>query len=340
LSALRYILPTAAHPLPALPSIINVREMSTCTICGWAGEGPIHQVREMMFGYRDPFQYRQCTECGCLQLLDAPIDLGRYYPASYHSFHSSFLERRGIRRRMRAIRDRSLVFGGGLIGGGLQLCFPHPYPNLRRWLRNGSIGLDARILDVGCGSGELLWGLSGIGFRHLLGIDPFLEKDMVIDDRVQLLRRQIEGVDGTFDVIMLHHSLEHIADQHGTFRSVARLLAPGGYVLVRIPVLGFAWEHYGTDWYQLDAPRHFVLHSTDSIRRLGEAHGLALDAVEYDSTEHQFMASELYRRDIPLVESDGQFTPAEIAEFRTRADALNRQRRGDSAAFYFVHGSP
>jgi SAM-dependent methyltransferase len=293
----------------------------------------------MMLGLRDPFHYHHCTACGCLQLLDPPADLSRYYPESYYSFHTGFLDRKGLRRRMRMVRDRYVIFGEGFLGRILLRWFPHPYPDLHRWLRSGAVGREARILDVGCGSGELLWGLSGVGFRHLLGIDPFLQREMVIDDRVRLERRSIEEVEGEFDVIMLHHALEHIPDQHGAFRSIARLLAPDGYALIRIPILGYAWEHYGTDWYQLDAPRHFVLHSLDSIRLLGERHGLRLEAVEYDSTEYQFIGSELYRRDIPLVELDGHFTDAEVAEFRRRADALNREGRGDSAAFYFVHAS-
>ena len=40
----------------------------------------------MMFGHRDRFTAGECGRCGCVQLLDPPADLGRYYGPGYYSF--------------------------------------------------------------------------------------------------------------------------------------------------------------------------------------------------------------------------------------------------------------
>lgn len=56
---------------------------------------------------------------------------------------------------------------------------------------------------------------------------------------------------------MFHHSFEHIADPFETLCSVRRLLS-SGTCLIRIPIVdSWAWENYGVNWIQIDAPRHF-----------------------------------------------------------------------------------
>lgn len=53
-----------------------------------------------------------------------------------------------------------------------------------------------------------------------------------------------------------------------------------------------AWNHYREHWFQLDAPRHFYLHSLRSMQILCEKSDLRIDRVVYDSRESQFWASE------------------------------------------------
>lgn len=49
----------------------------------------------------------------------------------------------------------------------------------------------------------------------------------------------------TFDVIMMHHSLEHMPDIRGSMRDVRRWLSPTGIAVVRVPLATYAWKHYG-----------------------------------------------------------------------------------------------
>src|SRR5687767_10644147 len=59
-----------------------------CRICGNQTGNRSHVAREMMFGYRDSFEYVECGECGCLQIREVPPDLSRYYPDEYHSLQA------------------------------------------------------------------------------------------------------------------------------------------------------------------------------------------------------------------------------------------------------------
>src|SRR5262245_47713162 len=61
--------------------------MSRCKICGRSDGNRIHSIREMMFGTKEPFEYIECGNCGCIQIADIPDDLSRHYPSYYCSFY-------------------------------------------------------------------------------------------------------------------------------------------------------------------------------------------------------------------------------------------------------------
>jgi len=313
------------------------RAIHTCEICRTEGPMPEYRVREMMYGLRDTFRYVECTSCGCLQLLDAPSDWSRYYPAAYYSFQADPEKRSGLDRILRRARNRYICSGEGLAGRMLTALFPYRFGDLRSWISRFSLDRDAHILDVGCGSGELLYDLSLAGFRNLLGVDPFLPHDRRYRNGVIVLRSTIHEVSGRFDMVMFHHSLEHVSDQHETMASVARLLKPGGGCLVRVPVCSSeAWNRYRENWVQLDAPRHLFLHTVRSMEILGTAAGLRLVDVQWDSSALQFFGSEMYQRDEPLTSGSARFFRKEYRRGRRAAERLNSIGRGDQAAFYFV----
>ena len=113
--------------------------------------------------------------------------------------------------------------------------------------------------------------------------------------------------------------------------------------MIRIPVVSsFAWEDYGVHWVQLDAPRHFFLHSLDSLRILARKEKFHIEDIVFDSDEFQFWGSEQYKNGISLrSEKSYSMNPAQsifnqeqIDRFRRKAMQLNRDARGDQAVFY------
>jgi hypothetical protein len=148
----------------------------------------------------------------------------------------------------------------------------------------------------------------------------------------------LSEIGGDWDQIMFHHSLEHIADQTGTLRSARAKLSRQGTCLVRIPLVNWAWQHYGTNWVQLDPPRHLCVHTEQSFRMAAEKTGFKVSRVIYDSWELQFWGSELYKKGIPLQQGQNElakhFSAGELRDFRRRSDEMNRQGRGDQAIFF------
>jgi SAM-dependent methyltransferase len=302
-----------------------------CRICG-AGDGTPHVVREMMFGSRARFEYFRCAGCGCLQLVN-DVDLESHYPPQYHSYQPQ-PRPNGLRARLRKLRNAG-VFRGHPIGRMLAMAAPYPVYAAERWLGRMNVTPTTRILDVGCGSGELVRDLVEAGFLDAHGIDPFLPENILAHLPHTVRKARLDQVAGDFDVVMLHHVLEHVPDPLGVLAGVVRVLRPGGYCLVRIPVIpSFAWDRYRENWVQLDAPRHVFVHSEKSLSLLAARAGLHLEHMEYDSTEFQFTGSELYARDVPLGALNASYTASQLRGYRRTAKRLNRERRGDQAAFY------
>ncbi len=320
--------------------------MNPCPLCGELSERREHAAREMMFGTREQFAYAECSGCGALELLDVPEDLARYYPSNYYAFRQA--EKRTMEPRQNAReefrdymarkRTNQLMGKPSLVGALLVMRYRPELPKLLRWFRDLGFNLSSSILDVGCGNGWLLRYLEGNGMTSLAGIDPFIPHSTSTGKRIRIYKESLFEHVGKYDGVMLNHSFEHMADPARVLHELHRLLKPSGKIMIRIPVAdSFAWRHYGVDWVQLDAPRHLFLHTRKSIQALAAQTGLELTRIECDSDEFQFSGSELYRRDVPLVEQsrNEHFSPEEKAEFSRRAAELNDLGDGDQAAFFF-----
>jgi hypothetical protein len=123
------------------------------------------------------------------------------------------------------------------------------------------------------------------------------------------------------------------------FAALARLVVPGGHLLLRVPRAdGWARSHYGSDWAQLDAPRHLHLPTRRSIECLADRVGLELVDVVDDSGAFQIWGSEVCRRGVPLSRAGrggrSVLTIAGRLRARVRAWQLRARAQGDQACFY------
>jgi SAM-dependent methyltransferase len=309
-------------------------EVLACAICGNRHANRTHVAREMMFGLRDEFRYLECGNCHCVHLIDIPQDMSKYYPHNYYSFAPTGGLEAVIEQRWGAY-----AHGKGSLTGWLVNLLLGPHATMTA-IRRARIPLDARVLDVGCGAGWLIRDMKRLGYRNVCGIDPYIESDVRGSDGVVVLKRSLKEMTGEFDVVMLHHSFEHIADQAGALREIRRLLRPAGRVLIRVPIAdSFAWKHYGVNWIHLDAPRHLFLHSPMSLRLLAEQCGLHVADLTYEGNANQFIGSEQYGRDIALVDQRKGGILSRLKElwlarrYRTRAEELNRNAQGDWGCF-------
>jgi SAM-dependent methyltransferase len=313
-----------------------------CKLCLNTRANRTHVVREMMFGTKDEFHYLECSACGCLQLLDPPTSMDKYYPGAYYSLRAAVEPRSSLfspRSVLKTLRNRAYLMDSPVVTSALYRVIPnHQF----RAFAAAKPSRDSRILDVGCGEGDFLKDITALGFKHALGIDPFLRQSIRYPNGLEIRKCDLDDLAGTtWDLIMFHHSFEHIPDPQATLQAVATLLSERGCCLIRTPVPAWAWRNYGVDWVELDAPRHFFLHTKRSLSLLAERVGLRVTRIDYDSDALQFWGSELYRRSIPLSAAQqgnprGFFSAEELKHFRDKAKKLNDCGEGGRAAFYLA----
>jgi SAM-dependent methyltransferase len=106
----------------------------------------------------------------------------------------------------------------------------------------------ARILDAGCGSGRNMVLLARRG--AVSGIE--LASQSLEVARARALGPVVPGSlddplpfdDAAFDLAVALDVLEHVADDGAALRELARVVAPGGRLLVTVPQYGWLWgEH-------------------------------------------------------------------------------------------------
>lgn len=314
-----------------------------CRLCGSTGPHQTIEIREMMFGTRELFEYFSCAACETLQISNAleGEELMRHYPPNYYSHSAS--AQPSVFRWLTTRHDRLKLRGGSRMFGAL-ITAPVSEGIFRvllggdvvRMLAALEIEPDTRILDVGCGSGGLLDRLARLGFTNLSGADPFIEADGESSEGVPLMKRDLSAVVGKFDLIMFNHSLEHVPDPVATLEVAYEKLAAGGMCLARVPTTSSeAWATYRADWVQADAPRHMVIPSRRGMALAAERAGLRVDRTFDDSNLGQFMGSEAYLRDVPVTDPKilRMFGPKRLWEWEKRAVRLNRQDRGDQTGF-------
>ncbi len=293
----------------------------------------------MLLGTREPFDYRTCRHCGCIQIEAVPDDLAPYYPASsYYALGDQ--PTWPWTMPIAEILDVALAQATSIVASGDPAALAALAERaLQFYLPKVTFPKSARILDVGCGNGGFIAALTQAGFERCQGVDPFAP-----DSAFQVTRSTLEAFAPRrkWDVIMMHHSFEHVPAPRATLEAAAKRLAKGGLLLLRMPVAGSpACEAYGRDWSLLDAPRHLFIQSRDSVDRLAAKAGLQVADIVFDGTGFQFWGSEQNRQDIAFMEPRSvvvspfrsPFSTAQLTGWDAEARRRNRAGEGDQAGF-------
>lgn len=135
------------------------------------------------------------------------------------------------------------------------------------FLERAGVKVRGRVLDAGCGGGGMPLSLAEEA-AFVVGIDP---ADRFQDAGVRLARERgvphlafalADGMalpfpDASYDMVLSHAVIEHVADAPLYLRECARVLAPGGHVyLSTAPYLSFAGAHLPR--LKVQVPLHLI----------------------------------------------------------------------------------
>jgi SAM-dependent methyltransferase len=125
------------------------------------------------------------------------------------------------------------------------------------------------ILDVGCGRGDLASNFARAGW-HSCGLDISpaavrAAREVGVDAYVGTIE-EARWDDGTFDLVIMSHSLEHMPDPAQAVKRAHALLKVGGTLVVAVPNWE-SWQRYrfGATWTPLDVPRHLTHFSPHAL---------------------------------------------------------------------------
>ncbi|MBU6334581.1 MAG: methyltransferase domain-containing protein [Chloroflexi bacterium] len=240
-----------------------------CALCDSPTAVPWFTGRDRGLGHPGRFFVVRCQRCGLARQSPRPLDLAPYYEGGYPQYTSDLYTWRPWWRR--GVPD-AVEYSGS---GGIQ------WKLIRRMVpwRSG------RILDIGCGNGDLLTILDRAGWE-VHGYEPHAPTAMAADHRLCHLGRTVVHSDAaildawpaqSFDVITLWHVIEHLPEPLAMMRTVRRLLRPGGLCLIQTPHVAAAEALLlRSYWHGWELPRHLWFFSHTTLQALLERAGLTV----------------------------------------------------------------
>jgi 2-polyprenyl-3-methyl-5-hydroxy-6-metoxy-1,4-benzoquinol methylase len=217
------------------------------------------------------FSVVECDACGLASTQPRlrPEQFAQFYPDTY--YHVEPETSSGTEQAAVTVGQRGCL-GGRVERWRLEAIVRYgPYRSLHA-RRPG------RLLDVGCGDGDLAVTFAGHGWS-VAGVEP---------SALAAARASTKGVEvhcgtledapwahGTFDAIVFAHSLEHVPDPAATLSRAATLLRSGGMLVIAVPNFG-SWQRrvFGARWFQLDLPRHLQHFDARTLAALVRRAGL------------------------------------------------------------------
>jgi SAM-dependent methyltransferase len=203
-----------------------------------------------------------CQICGWLTQVPAPTreSLQAAYPADYRP-HVSSRQATGAAALLRKLKDRQASLLATRIA---------PFLPADR---------DAPILDLGCGSGHLLFDLLARGYRRLTGLDQ--NPDLLpafAGSPIRYRNCDLEAggsLEGPYGAIVMVNVIEHFLHPDEILSLCRESLLPGGKIIVVTPSTeGLSHLIFGPYWSGLHAPRHTQVFAPGNFRRLSARLGL------------------------------------------------------------------
>ena len=257
--------------------VASMMRPGKCPICSGRLRPTGVRARDYLVTGEGPFAVLECAACeyGVTDPQLSNDELGPYYDAV--GYYESYYEHGGAAAPspLHRLRARYRRYSAERRNSG------PPYE-----LDELSPG---RVLDVGCGAGELLEHFAQRGWE-IYGLDPSAAAVQAAAQRGASVHQGTLSDQpwepASFQMVTFNHALEHIGEPIETLRAARELLAPGGHLAIAVPNWA-CWQRrylFRNHWSALDLPRHQQHFSPRALERIAALLDLELAACGTIST--------------------------------------------------------
>ena len=210
-----------------------------------------HMICKDYLVTEESFAIVKCNKCGLLftNPRPEPANLSKYYQSTDYVSHAN--------------KGTNLV--NILYKLARLYTVRNKYNIISKYQKKG------KILDYGCGTGHLLSYFNDKGW-NTTGIEPDEHaRKSAKEDNQLTVYEDLKKLpkDEKYDVIMLWHVMEHIADLKKTARKLVRLLEDHGTMIIAVPNHeSYDAAYYKENWAGYDIPRHLYHFNQLNIKEL------------------------------------------------------------------------
>ncbi len=254
-------------------------EYVKCDLCNKSDSILLFKGRDYRFGRKEEYNLVKCNNCGLIYMNPRPTieSISKLYEACYTPNNKSYilptLETQKIRIILKRIWHR---FTGRY------------HDNLIKSARG-------RVLDIGCGNGNLLLPIRQNGEEvYGVEINPINSKycnKMGLNVFCGVLEEANFNND-FFDIVILSQVIEHLPSPKKTIEEIYRILKPGGRLYIFCPNYeSYLSKLFGKYWHGWYIPFHFYDFNENTIRRLTEEVGFKVKSTTTITPDNFFIVS-------------------------------------------------
>ena len=270
---------------------IYTLDVPSCYMCGSRGIPLYTEMTDRLFGAPGFWTLKRCPDpsCGLVWMDPMPTksEVWKAYRTYYtHRMGENMGGHSNDRLSRLILKIIKPIFKIYMAASGLRKLekswrYQREYAYLQDPLPEG------RLLDVGCGNGDMLDRLRQQGW-YVEGTD--VDPEAVINAHEkhgltvhQGLLEELQFPTGSFDAVTLNHVIEHVHNPCELLGECLRVLKHHGRLVLITPNIdGLGHQKFGKSWLPLDPPRHLHLFTENTLRKCATKSGF--QSIETRST--------------------------------------------------------
>jgi len=269
----------------AQAEIIRTYPVPNCYLCGSLGRHIYKNLTDRLFNTPGEWNFKKCCNNDCGLLWLDPMPVAEDLPKAYRQYftHANV---QTIKGKLGSIKEQArlgylarrygycadAVSGYDKAAGSLFYLSPRRRSGLDFGFEQLKGTEKGRLLEIGCGSGNLMKTLQAWGWR-VEGIDfDAAAVENARSNGLSVRNGDLESqryMSDSFDAIAMSHVIEHLPNPKKVIEECHRILKPQGRLVIATPnTNAFGFSFFKSNWRGLEPPRHLYIYNCETLSTL------------------------------------------------------------------------